>query len=238
MWTVVIAVVGLLTAICTGVAGILATATVSARPAVFLGAGVAVFLLADLALTALRPPAAPAAASALPGESVTRVSTGSRLAVVHLAATGPVHRTPIVVVHGGPGVPDLEANARAFAPLAAHGSDVYLYAELGAGRSARLTDPRGYGRTRDVADLEALRRRLGLDRMALVGHPYGGALAAAYLAAHPRRVDGLVLLSPGAPTRTTRAPTTCSAGCRQGNDCTRMPRCSRRGPCSAGPCCR
>lgn len=231
--TVAIAVAGVVAAIAAGVAGILATATVSARPPVFLTAGLVAFAVVDglvalavgtrtrrairrrfrwtffastsvalvgaFAVTALRPAGTAAIGPPLPGETVVTVSTGSRLAVVHLPAKGSVHRTPVVVVHGGPGVPDLPANAKAFAPLAAHGSDVYLYAQLGTGRSSRLTDPRGYTRDRDVADLEALRDHLRLARMALVGHSYGGTLAAAYVAAHQRRVSAMALISPGAP---------------------------------------
>lgn len=227
-----IAVAGLLAAIVAGVAAILVTATVTARPPLFLGAGLVAFTVVDglvayavgspirgpgrrrarwaffastaavvvgtFAVTALRP-AAKAVDPKLPGETVVTVATGSRLAVVHMSAKGRAHRPPVVVVHGGPGVPDLAANAKALASLAAHGSDVYLYAQLGTGRSARLSDPRGYTIDRGVADLEALRRRLGLARMALVGHSYGAALAADYLTRYPQRVAALVLLSPGSP---------------------------------------
>jgi proline iminopeptidase len=101
-----------------------------------------------------------------------------------------------VVVHGGPGVPDLSANAASLAPLTELGADVYLYSQVGTDAATRLADPRGYGRDRDVGDLEALRERLGLDRMVLLGHSYGGGVAAAYLAAHPERVERLVLVSP------------------------------------------
>jgi proline iminopeptidase len=48
-----------------------------------------------------------------------------------------------------------------------------------------------------VADLEALRAHLGLERMTLLGHSWGAMLAAAYVAAHPERIDRLVLVGPG-----------------------------------------
>lgn len=220
----------LVAAVC-ATAALLATAWVTTRPAVFLAAGIAVFLIvvylgmrlaaarrvtatrrrtarrmlfgitsavAVLAfvLTAVLPPAPPPRHTHVPGASPVRVSTGSRLAVLKLPARHGPHRTPIVVLHGGPGVPDLASNARVFAPLTDQGFDVYLYAQLGSGDSTRLADPAGYGRDRDTADLEALRRRLGLARFTLVGHSYGGGLAAQYLAAHPDRVTALVLISP------------------------------------------
>lgn len=163
-----------------------------------LSAGTAVPLVVLFVVTALVPPTLPPPEPAIPGQTLVEVSTSSRLAVIRLPARTQPARAPVVVLHGGPGVPDLRANAEVFAPLTEHGFDVHLYAQLGTGASTRLPDPRGYGRDRDVADLEALRERLGLERMVLIGHSYGGALAASYLARHPDRVTALVLVSPGA----------------------------------------
>ena len=47
------------------------------------------------------------------------------------------------------------------------------------------------------------RRALGIRRFVLAGHGYGGAVAAAYSAAHPERVAGIALVdSVGSVTRT------------------------------------
>ncbi|WP_079313275.1 alpha/beta hydrolase [Microbispora sp. GKU 823] len=151
----------------------------------------AVFAWAALA------PAPPSPATAMAGASPVQVSTGSTLTVIKLPARGGASRSPIVVVHGGPGVPELQDNAKAFASLTDQGFDVYLYAQLGTDGSTRLDDPRGYTRGRAVADLEGLRSRLGLSKVILIGHSNGGEIAARYLAAHPDRVAGLVLTSPG-----------------------------------------
>lgn len=131
------------------------------------------------------------------GAAFWRLDTGSRLAYIHLPATTPVRPVPVVVLHGGPAIPDTAANVAAFGPLTRIGFDVYFYDQLGAGRSARLADPAGYGLDRDVDDLDAVRRTLGVDMMILIGHSYGGALAAHYLATHPDHVQQMVLLSPG-----------------------------------------
>jgi proline iminopeptidase len=48
-----------------------------------------------------------------------------------------------------------------------------------------------------VADLEAVRRQSEHERWIIVGHSWGARLAMAYAAAHPDRVAGLVLVSPG-----------------------------------------
>ncbi|GLX01426.1 hypothetical protein Misp02_55120 [Microtetraspora sp. NBRC 16547] len=151
----------------------------------------AVFAWATLA------PAPPSPATALPGATAVQV-TASRLTVIKLPARGTTSRPPIIVVHGGPGVPELQDNAEAFASLTGQGFDVYLYAQLGTDGSTRLDDPRGYTRERAVENLESLRSRLGLPKVILIGHSYGGEIAARYLATHPDRVAGLVLTSPGA----------------------------------------
>ncbi len=51
-----------------------------------------------------------------------------------------------------------------------------------------------------VADLEALRRALGEERLVLAGHSMGTWLGMAYAEAHPERVAGLVLVAPVWPT--------------------------------------
>jgi pimeloyl-ACP methyl ester carboxylesterase len=111
-------------------------------------------------------------------------------------APRPFRPSPVVVLHGGPGVPDVAGDAAFFGQLTADGFDVYVYEQLGAGRSSRLADPTGYGLDRDVADPEAVRQTVGAERLVLIGHSHGGALAAAYLAGHPDHVQSMVLSSP------------------------------------------
>ena len=50
-----------------------------------------------------------------------------------------------------------------------------------------------YGTRENVADMEAVRRALGVDRIALFGLSYGTKQALAYARAHPRNVDRLLL---------------------------------------------
>jgi proline iminopeptidase len=138
------------------------------------------------------PPATP------PGAGRWSLPDGGSLAygVVH-AAAGAVAATPVVVVHGGPGVPDLNGVLTALAPLAADGHDVWAYAQRGSGNSSRLTDPRGYTIARAVEDLDQVRLQTGARQLILVGHSYGAFVVAAYLAAHPDHVAMVVFSSPG-----------------------------------------
>lgn len=123
--------------------------------------------------------------------------TGSRLAYTLLRAHGTRRPTPVIVLHGGPGTPG-DGPAPLEKQLAARGYDVYAYDQLGSGRSGRLADPTGYTVARQVADLDAVRVRIGADRVVLLGASWGATLATEYLAAHPARVARMVLTSPGA----------------------------------------
>lgn len=124
--------------------------------------------------------------------------TGSELAYRHLAGREPSRSTPVVVIGGGPGEAMVSDATKAapFHALAQLGFDVYLYDQTGAGLSTRLEDPAGYTVVRHVADLEAIREKLGARQLVLVGASWGGSLSASYLAEHPDRVAKLVLTSP------------------------------------------
>ncbi|UBU17556.1 alpha/beta fold hydrolase [Nonomuraea gerenzanensis] len=164
------------------------------RAAAVLGVEAAVVW--QVSAVTLHPPAAPPAPAGVAGQREWRLPTGSRLAYVRIAPGRVTRPDPVIFLHGGPGVGDLEGDAAFYGRLASAGYEVYVYDQLGAGRSARLADPRGYGLTRDVADLEAIRRTLREERLTLVARDHGAQLAAAYLAAHPGHVSRAVLYSP------------------------------------------
>ncbi len=77
--------------------------------------------------------------------------------------------------------------------------DVVFYDIRGRGRSSAILDEAHLGLQHDVDDLEVLRTALELERMALLGWSYHGALAARYALAHPERVERLLLVGPTAP---------------------------------------
>jgi proline iminopeptidase len=165
------------------------------RLAASVGAGLGV---TAFTLTALLPLGDPRLApTPVRGMATWRLATGSSIAYVHVPSRRPAPRaTPVVFLHGGPGVPDLHGDSRYFGQLASDGFDVYVYAQVGSGSSSRLADPRQYTVARHVRDLEAIRERIGAERLILLGHSWGGLIAATYAAHHPRRVARLVLSSP------------------------------------------
>ncbi|SCE99456.1 proline iminopeptidase [Micromonospora viridifaciens] len=145
----------------------------------------------------LPPDGEAARTRAVAGTEQWQLPTGSRLAVLKIPAGQRTHDTPIVFLHGGPGVADMAHDAPFFGWFTSLGYDVWLYDQVGTGHSARLADPRGYSVERDTADLEAVRQRIGADRMVLIGFSYGGTLAANYLARHGEHVAKVVFTSPG-----------------------------------------
>ncbi|WP_329388856.1 alpha/beta hydrolase [Streptomyces sp. NBC_01351] len=68
----------------------------------------------------------------------------------------------------------------------------------GTGDSAIPADESTYRVDHQVADVEALRVHLGLERMDLLAHSAGGNLVQLYAAAHPERVRRTVLVTPTA----------------------------------------
>jgi proline iminopeptidase len=107
----------------------------------------------------------------------------------------------IIAIHGGPGV-DLESIAGDFAPLGEK-HVVIFYDQRGTGRSTLPTDTTRLNATQQVADLDAVRRHFGLERVTLVAHSYGPLLAATYAIAHPDVVRRMVFFGPVPPRRGT-----------------------------------
>jgi pimeloyl-ACP methyl ester carboxylesterase len=119
---------------------------------------------------------------------VSMKTTDGRKLAYHRMGSGPV-----VVCHpGGPGFSSLY-----FGDLAGlwERFTLVLLDPRGTGGSGRPADARAYQIADYVADLEELRQHLGLDRMFLLGHSHGGAVAQAYAARYAERVERLVLAS-------------------------------------------
>jgi pimeloyl-ACP methyl ester carboxylesterase len=113
---------------------------------------------------------------------------GTRLAY-HQAGEG----RPVICVPGGP----MQASAYLgdLGGLSAHRSLVLLDLR-GTGASAVPADPASYRCDRLVDDVEALRVHLRLDRIDLLGHSAGAALALLDAARHLDRVGRLALINP------------------------------------------
>lgn len=112
--------------------------------------------------------------------------------------TGGGSGTPLVLVNGGPGFDHAYLHTGAWERM---GKDrpVVFYDQRGNGRSSKLRPGQACGLAEQIADLEALRARLGFERMDLLGHSWGGYLVMAYAARHPERIAHLVIVDSAAP---------------------------------------
>ncbi len=93
-----------------------------------------------------------------------------------IVGTGP--GIPVLALHGGPG-----GTSCGFTLLEPLGDQrpVVRYDQLGTGRSGRPDDLSLWTVEHFVEELHVLRMELGLEQMHLLGHSWGGSLAAAYV---------------------------------------------------------
>jgi proline iminopeptidase len=117
------------------------------------------------------------------------IDSGGVLLYVKTVGRGP----PLVIVHGGPGASH-DYFLPHLLPLARTHKLVFLD-ERGSGRSALLDDPKGYTVEAMAQDVEAVRTALGLGRIDLLGHSFGGVVAQAYALAYEKNLRHLVLCS-------------------------------------------
>lgn len=103
----------------------------------------------------------------------------------------------IIYLHGGPGVRQGPFDQDIYGSFAANGFRVFLYDQAGSGLSGFLPHLRDYTVARSVADLEAIRQKIGVEKMILIGHSWGSTLAASYMAKFPTHVSKVVFHSPG-----------------------------------------
>jgi proline iminopeptidase len=112
--------------------------------------------------------------------------------------------TPAVYLHGGPGSGSPAWIRTYFDPAAYR---TVLFDQRGCGRSEPLADTPDVDLTTNttrhlVADIEALREHLGIERWVVFGISWGVTLALVYAQQHPDRVSAMVLAAVTAGTRT------------------------------------
>lgn len=124
-----------------------------------------------------------------PGEGYAAVPGGR----VWYRVVGTGTRTPLLLIHGGPGVP-----SDYLKPLEALGDDrpVIFYDQLGTGRSDQPTDTTLWRTERFVEEVGALRKALGLEKVHVLGHSWGTIVGAEYALTQPAGLRSLILASP------------------------------------------
>jgi proline iminopeptidase len=115
---------------------------------------------------------------------------GVRIWVQSVGGGAPGARV-VVLVHGGPGLSLTYLNL--FDQLASPSRQIVSYDQRGAGKSTQPAN-HNYGLAAQISDLEAVRHWTGAPQITIVGHSWGGLLAAAYTATYPGHVAALALV--------------------------------------------
>lgn len=110
--------------------------------------------------------------------------------VLHVEESGSPHGLPVLFVHGGPGAGCEPYHRRFFDPQRYR---IVLFDQRGAGRSTPHASLEHNTTQALVADMEAIRQYLGIERWLLFGGSWGSTLSLVYAQTHPERVLGLVL---------------------------------------------
>ncbi|MDA8129684.1 MAG: prolyl aminopeptidase [Betaproteobacteria bacterium] len=129
----------------------------------------------------LHPPIAPYASGMLE-------TTGDHR--IYWETSGNPDGIPVLFVHGGPGSGTSPNQRRFFDPTRYR---IVLFDQRGAGRSTPHGELADNTTPHLIADMEALRGELGIERWLVFGGSWGSTLALAYAESHPGRCLGLVL---------------------------------------------
>ncbi|WP_417429095.1 alpha/beta fold hydrolase [Halpernia sp.] len=97
---------------------------------------------------------------------------------------------PLIIIPGGPGGTHL--GYRDFDTLAKDNEIIY-FDGFGRGKSDTAKVVTEYSLTRDIEDIEGLRKALHLNKLNVLGHSYGGLVAQGYALKFPQNVNHLIL---------------------------------------------
>ncbi len=106
---------------------------------------------------------------------------------------------PLMIVHGGPGASH-DYFLPYLLPLMRTNKLVFID-ERGSGRSSKLEEPKQYTVDNMVEDLEAVRVGLGLGKISLLGHSFGGVVVQAYALKYQKNLSHLILASTFSSTK-------------------------------------
>ena len=131
------------------------------------------------------------------GAKYWNLPTGSRISYTFIPAKGIKKPYPIIYLEGGPGGAYGQGNIASLSPLTEDGYDVYLYDQIGSGRSARLENIKEYTAERHKKDLEEIIKKTGSEKVILIGQSWGAILAVFFAADNASLIDRIIFTGPG-----------------------------------------
>jgi len=114
----------------------------------------------------------------------------SDLHELYVDEAGNANGIPVVFVHGGPGGACDSSSRRFYDPAIYH---IITYDQRGCGRSTPHGELAENTTQNLVADLEAIRQYLNVDKWVLFGGSWGSTLSLLYAQAYPQHVRALIL---------------------------------------------
>jgi proline iminopeptidase len=97
---------------------------------------------------------------------------------------------PVILLHGGPGSGSKPYHRQFFDPARYR---IVIFDQRGCGRSTPVGETCNNTTADLIADMEAIRRRLGVEQWILFGGSWGATLALLYAQQHPQRVRAMIL---------------------------------------------
>lgn len=96
----------------------------------------------------------------------------------------------VVYLHGGPGTSCLDFRLQGM--MLGNNFHVVSYDQRGVLRSDATPNNIEFNMMEHVKDLEEIRKKLNIDKFILLGHSYGGKLAALYTKTYPDNVEAII----------------------------------------------
>jgi proline iminopeptidase len=126
------------------------------------------------------------------GTQYWELPTGSKIGYFRIPAKSRKKPFPIIYLQGGPGGFISDKNIKTFVPLSEDGYDIYLYDQIGSGQSERLSNINEYTADRHKKDLEEIFKKIGSDKVILIGQSWGAVLATLFIADNPNSVEKII----------------------------------------------
>lgn len=130
-------------------------------------------------------------------EPMQLVSIGDKAVAYHVLGRGT--GTPLLVINGGPGFAHGFLHFSSVWDRLAETRRVIFFDQPGTGQSWPVGPNDGLGVEDILRSIEAIREAIGVPRVAVLGHSWGGYVALAYALGHPDHVERVILVGSVSP---------------------------------------